>query len=85
VNEPYSTWTIEELGSEIVALVASIERLEDERDRLQAVVDAAISYVFALEGQKEAVVVRARRSYEAALTVLDDTEQPDGSPEVTDG
>lgn len=53
---------------------------EAERDRLRTALDAAISYVFALEGQKEAVVTRSRRSYEAALAALelDDPEAIDG-------
>jgi hypothetical protein len=49
---------------------------DDEITRLlRAALDAAISYVFALEGQKEAVVIRARRSYEAALNALDEAER----------
>lgn len=56
--------------------------LEAERDRLRAALDAAISYIFALEGQNEAVVVRARRSYEAALAALDEADQLDVSPAI---
>jgi hypothetical protein len=48
--------------------------------RLRAALDAAVSYIFALEGQKEAVVIRARRSYEAALAALDESEALDVSP-----
>jgi hypothetical protein len=47
-------------------------------EALRAALDAAISYIFALEGQKEAVVVRARRAYDAALAALDEAEH-DGS------
>ena len=43
----------------------------DEITRLRTALDAATSYIFALEGQKETVVARARRSYEAALAALD--------------
>lgn len=54
---------------------------DDEITRLlRATLDAAVSYIFALEGQKEAVVVRARRAYEAALRALDEAEQLDVSP-----
>jgi len=49
----------------------------DEITRLRTALDAATSYIFALEGQKETVVARARRSYEAALAALD---QLDVSP-----
>lgn len=58
----------------------AVGELTAERDRLRKALDAAISYAFALEGQKEAVVVRARRNYEAALAALelDDPETTDG-------
>ena len=58
---------------------------DDEITRLlRATLDAAVSYIFALEGQKEAVVVRARRAYEAALRALDEAEQLDVSTDMGD-
>ena len=65
---------INELALKQVAL-DELAAAEARIEQLEAAVDSAVSFVYALEHQKDAVIVRARRSFVAAIAALDARSQ----------
>jgi hypothetical protein len=79
VSEPYADWNADELRSEIIALVASIETLEAERDRLRDGIMSAEVHGELIVRMRESVWLKHEADRDRLRAVVED---PDGAIEA---